>query len=88
MGRLDGKVGDRHRRRVGFGRATALRFAEEGARVVVVDLDEPRGAAVVDEVQALGVRRRASWSATSRRSRWRRKRSPPRSTSSGGSTCS
>jgi NAD(P)-dependent dehydrogenase (short-subunit alcohol dehydrogenase family) len=36
----------------GFGRATALHFAGEGARVVVVDLDEPRGAATVEEIGA------------------------------------
>jgi NAD(P)-dependent dehydrogenase (short-subunit alcohol dehydrogenase family) len=38
----------------GFGRATAIRFAREGAQVVVVDLDEDRAAATVDEVRALG----------------------------------
>ena len=38
----------------GFGRATAIRFAREGARVVVVDLDEERAAATVDEARALG----------------------------------
>jgi NAD(P)-dependent dehydrogenase (short-subunit alcohol dehydrogenase family) len=38
----------------GFGRATALCFAREGARVVVVDLDEERGATAVDEIRALG----------------------------------
>jgi NAD(P)-dependent dehydrogenase (short-subunit alcohol dehydrogenase family) len=34
----------------GIGRATARRFADEGARVVVVDLDEAAGTAVADEV--------------------------------------
>jgi NAD(P)-dependent dehydrogenase (short-subunit alcohol dehydrogenase family) len=38
----------------GFGRATALRFGREGAGVVVVDLDEDRAAATVDEIRALG----------------------------------
>jgi NAD(P)-dependent dehydrogenase (short-subunit alcohol dehydrogenase family) len=54
MGRLDGKVAIVTGGASGFGRATALRFAQEGARVVVVDLDEPRGAAVVDEVKGAG----------------------------------
>ena len=50
MGRLDGKVAIVTGGASGFGRATVVRFAREGARVVVVDLDEPRGAAVVDEL--------------------------------------
>ncbi|HEY3669463.1 MAG TPA: SDR family NAD(P)-dependent oxidoreductase [Acidimicrobiia bacterium] len=50
MGRLDGKVAIVTGGASGFGRATVLRFAREGARVVVVDLDEPRGRAVVEEV--------------------------------------
>ena len=50
MGRLDGKVAIVTGGASGFGRATVLRFAREGARVVVVDLDQPRGAAVVEEV--------------------------------------
>ena len=50
MGRLDGKIAIVTGGASGFGRATVLRFAREGARVVVVDLDEPRGAAVVDEL--------------------------------------
>jgi NAD(P)-dependent dehydrogenase (short-subunit alcohol dehydrogenase family) len=54
MGRLAGKVAIVTGGASGFGRATALRFAQEGARVVVVDLDEPRGAAVVDEVKGAG----------------------------------
>jgi NAD(P)-dependent dehydrogenase (short-subunit alcohol dehydrogenase family) len=54
MGRLDGKVAIVTGGASGFGRATALRFAREGARVVVVDLDQPRGAGVVDEVRATG----------------------------------
>jgi NAD(P)-dependent dehydrogenase (short-subunit alcohol dehydrogenase family) len=40
----------------GIGLATARRFAEEGAKVVVVDLDDERGAAAADEVGGLYVR--------------------------------
>jgi NAD(P)-dependent dehydrogenase (short-subunit alcohol dehydrogenase family) len=54
VGRLDDKVAIVTGGASGFGRATALRFAHEGARVVVVDLDELRGSAVVDEVCAAG----------------------------------
>src|SRR5262245_7192597 len=36
----------------GMGRATAHLFADEGARVVVADLGEPRVQAVVDEITA------------------------------------
>ncbi len=54
MGRLDGKVAIVTGGASGFGRATALRFAREGAQVVVVDLDQPRGTGVVDEVRATG----------------------------------
>lgn len=38
----------------GFGRTTAARFAEEGARVVVVDLDEAGGAQTVALVEGVG----------------------------------
>ena len=38
----------------GFGRATALLFAAEGARVVVVDLDEAGGQQVVEEIGSGG----------------------------------
>jgi NAD(P)-dependent dehydrogenase (short-subunit alcohol dehydrogenase family) len=38
----------------GIGRAAALRFAREGARVVVADLNAEAAAAVVDEIQAAG----------------------------------
>jgi NAD(P)-dependent dehydrogenase (short-subunit alcohol dehydrogenase family) len=50
MGRLDGKVAIVTGGASGFGRATVVRFVREGARVVVVDLDEPRGAALTDEL--------------------------------------
>jgi len=54
VGRLDGKVAIITGGASGFGRATALRFAHEGARVVVVDLDQPRGTTVVEELRAAG----------------------------------
>jgi NAD(P)-dependent dehydrogenase (short-subunit alcohol dehydrogenase family) len=38
----------------GFGRATALRFAGEGAQVVVVDLDESGGAETVEAIRREG----------------------------------
>ena len=46
MGRLDGKIavivggGQTPGRSIGNGRATAIRFAEEGAKVLVVDRNE------------------------------------------------
>ncbi|CAL9345951.1 3-beta-hydroxycholanate 3-dehydrogenase (NAD(+)) 2 [Streptomyces sp. enrichment culture] len=43
----------------GIGRATALKFAAEGARVVVADLDASGAAAVVDEITAAGGTARA-----------------------------
>ena len=39
----------------GIGLATASRFVEEGARVVIADLDDAKGAAVADELGALYV---------------------------------
>jgi NAD(P)-dependent dehydrogenase (short-subunit alcohol dehydrogenase family) len=47
-GRLDGQVAVVTGAASGFGRTTALRFAQEGASVVVADLDERRGAALLD----------------------------------------
>ncbi len=40
----------------GIGRAYALRFAREGADVVIADIDEANAAAVAGEVEALGRR--------------------------------
>lgn len=42
----------------GIGRATALRFAQEGAQVVVVDIDDAGGEATVEAVQRQGGRAR------------------------------
>jgi 3-oxoacyl-[acyl-carrier protein] reductase len=39
----------------GLGRAITLRFAQEGARVVIAELNEAKGEEVLREVQALGV---------------------------------
>jgi NAD(P)-dependent dehydrogenase (short-subunit alcohol dehydrogenase family) len=38
----------------GMGRATALRFAKEGARVVVADIESENAARVADEIRAAG----------------------------------
>ena len=38
----------------GFGRTTAIRFAEEGARVVVADLDEAWGKDSIAQIEQAG----------------------------------
>ena len=43
MGRLDGKVAIITGAGSGIGRASALLFAEEGAKIVVAELDEAAG---------------------------------------------
>jgi len=55
MGRLDGKVAVVTGGASGIGRGCATRFAEEGARVVVADLQEDRGKEVADELGGLFV---------------------------------
>ena len=42
----------------GIGRALALRFADEGARVLITDLIEERVDNVVEEIKAKGMERR------------------------------
>lgn len=38
----------------GLGRAVALRFGREGARVVVIDIDAQNGQAMIDELRSVG----------------------------------
>src|SRR5690348_2247194 len=52
MGRLDGKVAVITGAASGMGRATALRFAKEGAAVVVADLNSQGSELVVSEIAA------------------------------------
>lgn len=52
--RLEGKTAIITGAATGIGRASALLFAEHGARVVVVDINQEKGQAVVDEIISLG----------------------------------
>jgi NAD(P)-dependent dehydrogenase (short-subunit alcohol dehydrogenase family) len=54
VGRLDGKVALITGGNSGIGRATALLFADEGARVAITGRDEARGAAVAREIEEHG----------------------------------
>jgi len=54
LGRLAGKVAAITGAASGIGRASALRFAQEGARVVANDVDEPALAALVAEIGERG----------------------------------
>jgi len=54
-GRLEGKVAVITGAASGIGRASAVRFAKEGAHVVVADLAEGPGTAVADEISGLYV---------------------------------
>ncbi|MDX1434298.1 MAG: SDR family NAD(P)-dependent oxidoreductase, partial [Gammaproteobacteria bacterium] len=54
-GRLEGKVAFITGAASGIGRACATLFASEGARLVVVDIDEQGLAAIRDELERSGV---------------------------------
>src|SRR5437588_6178967 len=56
MGRIDGKVAVITGAASGMGKATAIRFAKEGAAVVVTDLNSQGGELTVSECAAAGGR--------------------------------
>jgi NAD(P)-dependent dehydrogenase (short-subunit alcohol dehydrogenase family) len=56
MGKLDGKVAVITGAASGMGRATALRFAKEGAAIVVADLNSQAGETTIAEIAAAGGR--------------------------------
>ena len=67
MGRVEGKVAIVTGGGTGIGRATALRLAEEGAIVIITDVNVEAGQAVADELGGKAmfiqqdVRQEADW---------------------------
>jgi meso-butanediol dehydrogenase / (S,S)-butanediol dehydrogenase / diacetyl reductase len=55
MGKLDGSVALVSGSGRGIGRAIALRYARDGAKVIVADVDQDSAKAVADEVKSIGV---------------------------------
>jgi NAD(P)-dependent dehydrogenase (short-subunit alcohol dehydrogenase family) len=53
-GELQGRIAVVTAAASGMGRDTALRFADEGAHVVAIDIDAGGGAALLDEIRAAG----------------------------------
>ena len=56
MGRIEGKVAIITGAASGIGRATALLFAKEGAKVVIGDINEADGQGVAGEIKREGGR--------------------------------
>ena len=57
MGQVEGKVAIVTGGASGIGAACATTLAREGAKVVVTDMDDPGGQAVVDKIRAPAARR-------------------------------
>ena len=54
MGVLEGRVAVITGSGRGIGRSFALRYAQEGAKLVIADLDDANASAVAEEVRSLG----------------------------------